>query len=276
MGGAVDLETVYTNGRHYIGPLQSFITFPRERLTLSYGPSYQDDQVSIQARTGADDSAGASSGGQPVTLSVSFQYILVPSLIPLLFQKFGELWETSFLRFAQQAITDVAQNWTPKQFWQERVAIERALHLAVNATLFSQGYAVVPHLQLRSVGFQDTYESTIINIQLQDQLQVTKTYQQQVTSVLEQINVLQAQTNAEIVGINADATRQRDIIIGQANANALEREQSTRATMYKRMRDHLGWSGKDFLSYIKMKALNAQPSSNVVVGVNAVGSVAPS
>ena len=84
------------------------------------------------------------------------------------------------------------------------------------------------------------------------------------------------QMRSEIVGINADATRQRDIIIGQANANALEREQSTRATMYKRMRDHLGWSGKDFLSYIKMKALNAQPSSNVVVGVNAVGSVAPS
>lgn len=272
VGGAVDLDKVYTGGRHYIGPLQSFITFPRERLTLSYGPNSNDDQVSILARTGADQSA-VSSGGQPVTLSVSFQYTLVPELIPQLFQTFGSLWETSYLRFAQQAITNVAQLYTPRMFWEDRAAIERAMFLAINETIYTQGFAVVPHLQLRSVGFQGAYETTIIDIQVQKQLEQTKRYQLLVTEVEKEIDVLQAETDATITEINADATRQRDIIVGQANADALEREQSTRATMYRRMRDHLGWEGRDFLAYAKMKALNAQPQGNVVVGVNAVGSV---
>ena len=105
-------------------------------------------------------------------------------------------------------------------------------------------------------------------------LRVTKSYQLEVTRVVKEVDLLQSETDAQVIEINAEAARERAIIEGRANAHALQHEQGARSTMYKRLRDHLGWSAEHFLQYIKMKALNAQPNNNVVVGVNALGSVA--
>ena len=87
---------------------------------------------------------------------------------------------------------------------------------------------------------------------------------------------MQSETDAEVLMINADASRQEAIIVGEAEAYALQTEQATKATMFRRLRDHLGWSTGEFLEYVKMRALNGQPQQNVVVGVNAIGSVASS
>ena len=81
------------------------------------------------------------------------------------------------------------------------------------------------------------------------------------------------EASATVLEINAEAARERAVIVGQANADALELEQSMRARMYAMLRLHLNWDAQHFLQYIKMKALNAQPQSNVVVGVNPVGGV---
>jgi len=274
MTGAVDLSSVYSNGRYFVGPNKEFIRFPSNRITLSYGNRSRDDQAPIPARTGAA-STGESSGGQPVSLSVSFQYKLMEEYIPQIYEVYGVLWETTYLRLAQQAVTNTAQEYTPASFWTMRRDIEKAFHVAINDTLVENGWATVENLQLRAVGFQSSYEQTIINIQLQNQLIVTKSYQYDVTEVMKEVDLLQSQTDAEIVEINADAARQRDVIVGRANADALLREQSVKATMYRQLRDHLGWSGTQFLQYVKMRALNRQNSGRVTVGVNALGSVAP-
>ena len=41
---------------------------------------------------------------------------------------------------------------------------------------------------------------------------------------------------------------------------------------YSRLKDHLGWNNSHLLQYVKMKSLNAQPASSMVVGVSPVGS----
>merc|ERR1719231_439391 len=108
----------------------------------------------------------------------------------------------------------------------------------------------------------------ITDIQLQDQLRVTKSYQLEVTRVVKEVDLLQSETDATVLEINASAAREAAVIEGEANAQALQVEQHARATMYAKLRAHLGWTAEHFLQYIKMKALNAQPQSNVVVGVN--------
>ena len=271
------------------------------------------------------------------------------------------MWETSYLRFAQQAITNVAQQFTPSQFWTQRHEIEKTMLSVVNKTLIEEGHAEVVHLQLRAVGFQRSYEQvitassaplllcsspplllcssaplllcssayplprcpppprlqTITNIQLQEQLKVTKSYQLEVTRVEKEVDLIQSETDALVVEIDADAARGRAVIEGEANAKALQREQETKAFMYQQLREHLGWTSQQFLQYIKvgyrleptfgkgplhdssllstrlasltsprltsppspglaqMKSLNSQNPSNVVVGVNAIGSVPP-
>jgi len=271
--GVVDMSTVYVNGRYMVGPSQRFIRFPANFVTLSFGNSSVDNQKQIRARTGADTSEATSSGGQPVGLSVAFQFQFSKSQVPNVYQTFGENWEGPYLRFAQQALTNVAQTFTPRAFWTQRRAVQAAMLRAVNASLVAQGHVSVRELQLRAVGFQSSYEQTITDIQLQEQLRVTKSYQLEVTRVVKEVDLLQSETDASVLEINASAAREKAVIEGEAFAQALQIEQAARATMYAKLRAHLGWSAEHFLQYIKMKALNAQPQSNVVVGVNTVGSV---
>jgi predicted transcriptional regulator len=182
-------------------------------------------------------------------------------------------WETTYMRLAQQAITNVAQDFTPRSFWERRTTIEKAMTLAVNRTLAEDGFAAVERLQLTSIDFQDSYEQTITNIQLQEQLRVTKQFQLQVTEVLKEVDILQAQTTARVTKTNAEAARLSAVVMNEAAATALVLEQGAKAEMYARMRSHLNWSQGQFLEYIRMKSLNSQPGANVKLGVTPVGTV---
>ena len=115
------------------------------------------------------------------------------------------------------------------------------------------------------------YEETITNIQLQEQLKVTKSYTLEVTRVLKEVDILQSQTAADVAVIGASATREASIIVNQAEAEALQLEQSTKAEWYSSLKQRLGWSNAEFLQYVKIKSLSSQPSESMVVGVSAMG-----
>ena len=175
------------------------------------------------------------------------------------------------MRFAQQALTNVAQRFTPKEFWNSRREIEAAMLKQVNESIFHQGFALVPSLQLLKVDFKQNYEDTITNIQLQEQLKVTKNYALDVTRVLKEVDILQSETEAQIAVIAATAKRQANVIVNKAEADALQLEQSTKATWYAKIKERLGWSNAEFLQYVKIKSLASQPSDSMVVGVGAMG-----
>jgi regulator of protease activity HflC (stomatin/prohibitin superfamily) len=228
--------------------------------------------VACAARARRPDPDDRESGGQPVTLSVSFQYQLRREKVPIVYQTYGMAWEASYMRFAQQAITNVAQQFTPKQFWNTRRDIETTMLHAVNRTLFEQGHASCVNLQLLKVDFKSNYEQTITNIQLQEQLKVTKNYALDVTRVLKEVDILGSQTQAEIALIEARASREANVIVNQAEADALILEQNTKALWYGKLKKKLGWTNADFLQYVKIKSLSAQPADSMVVGVSAMGS----
>ena len=151
------------------------------------------------------------------------------------------------------------------------VPARTTLAQAVNATIYQQGFAIVRNLQLLSVQFKENYENTITNIQLQEQLKVTKTYALDVTRVLKEVDILQSQTAADVTVIAASAKREASILVNQAEAEALQLEQSTKAQWYAALKERLGWSNAEFLQYVKIKSLSSQPSDSMVVGVGAMG-----
>jgi len=261
----LDPDWVHTSGRYFIWLRHSFLVFPRNLVNLEFS-SNGGDRMPIPARTGPDPD-DKESGGQPIDLSVSFQYQISQREVPRIYQTFGTAWESSYMRFAQQAITNKAQDFTPRMFWTRRHFIEMELQKAVNRTLSVSGYASVVNLQLLKVEFNGNYEDTITNIQLQEQLKVTKGYQLEVTRVMKEVDILESETNAKIAEINAQAKREADVIVNQADAEALRLEQSTKAFWYQRLKDTLAWSTDDFLKYIKIKSINKQESDHVVVGV---------
>ena len=62
---------------------------------------------------------------------------------------------------------------------------------------------------------------------LQEQLKVTKNYALDVTRVLKEVDILQSETEAKIALISATAQREANVIVNQAEADALKLEQST-------------------------------------------------
>lgn len=260
--GTVDLTNVYQGGRHFLGWGNEFIHFPSKWTSMT---------LVVQARTGPG--VNDNSGGQPVTLDVSFQYRFRREQVPQVYRSFGLNYETSYRRFAAQAITNAAQRFTPFAFWQIRASVEHAIRVAVTSTLQADGYAEVEQLQLVAVSFQPQYEATITNIQLQEQLGVTRRFQLQVTAVEQSIAVLQAQTDAQVNAINAAASRASAVIRNVATNDALLREQAAKADMYAQIRGHLNWTQPQFLEYIRQKALNGQPAqANIKVAMGPVGS----
>jgi len=136
------------------------------------------------------------------------------------------------------------------------------------------GKARTVSLQLLQVGFSSNYEDTITNIQLQEQLKVTKNFALDVTRVLKEVDILQSQTEADIALISATAQRDASIIVNQAEADALRLEQTTKADWYARLKAHLKWSNAEFLQYVKIKSLSSQPADSMTVGVSAMGEAA--
>jgi len=269
--GAVDLRpgSVYSGGRYFVWLRHYFLVFPRNLRSLEF--DFDGRRPPIPARTGPDPD-DRESGGQPITLSVAFQYQLRQDQVPVVYQTYGMNWEASYMRFAQQAITNIAQQFTPKEFWMSRKVVEEAMLREVNSTIYRNGRAQVLNLQLLKVDFKANYEQTITNIQLQEQLKVTKNYALDVTRVLKEVDILQSQTEAEIALISATAERDASILVNQAQADALQLEQGTKAFWYKKLKTKLGWTNAQFLQYVKIKSLAAQPSDSMVVGVSAMGS----
>jgi hypothetical protein len=99
--GYVDLrpENVYHGGRYFVWLRHYFLVFPANRRNLDF--DYGGRRPPIPARTGPDPD-DKESGGQPVTVAVSFQYQLQQRTVPVVYQTYGLAWEDSYMRFAQQ------------------------------------------------------------------------------------------------------------------------------------------------------------------------------
>lgn len=78
--------------RHY------FLHFPRNLQDLDFADG--GFRSAIPARTGPDPD-DKESGGQPVTLSIAFQYRLKKRAVPNIYQTFGMAWEASYMRCAR-------------------------------------------------------------------------------------------------------------------------------------------------------------------------------
>lgn len=133
--------------------------------------------------------------------------------------------------------------------------------------------AAAPHTR---ADFSSKYEDIILRVQLQEQLKTTKRYNMTVTEVLKSVDIKQSETQATIMRINAEAAAESRVVVNRAQMDALILEQTTKAIAYRRLKEHLGWSTSQFLEYVKLRSLNAQPSENIIVGTSPLGGAAVS
>merc|ERR1712031_84824 len=150
--GMVYGNTVYGPGRHFVWLRNFFITFPATQVSLEFSRADSAGAQPVPARTGRDMS-DPDSGGQPVTLSFSFQYQFQKDDITHVYREFGEQYEPRFILFARMAISDVAQKYTPNKFWTERPKIAQDMYRTLRQSLRYNGHCDVTGFQLLQVDF---------------------------------------------------------------------------------------------------------------------------
>jgi hypothetical protein len=269
--GSVDTssEGIYGPGRHWVWLRNFFIIFPANRVNVEFSDS-GGKAPPVPARTGRDVN-DPDSGGQPVTLSFSFQYQFGKDDVGKVYKEFGEQYEARFLLFARMAVSDVAQKYTPDKFWTSRPTVAQDMYRTLKQMLRENGFCDVVDFQLLQVDFPVKYEDMITSIQLQVQYKLTSEYQQQVTNVLKDIDVLTAETNAEIATINAGAAASSSLLVNEARTTGFYAQQSAKAASYAELQKTLGLSNQEVLEYVKIRSLvgDGRAKASTVVGSSA-------
>jgi len=270
--GTVYMDEVYSPGRYFVWLRNFFITFPSYAVTVEFSTASAAKAAPVPARTGRDQ-ADPDSGGQPVTLSFSFQYQFSKAEVGQVYKEFGEQYQARYLLFARMAISDVAQKYTPDKYWNSRPMIADDMQRTLTKMLKKNGRVDVIQFQLFQVDFPDKYEAMITDIQLQVQYKLTSEYQQKVTNVFKDIDVLTAETSASIASINAGASAKSALIVNQAKTSGFYVQQSAKAESYAEMKDMLKLNNAEVLDYVKIRSLMDQASSS---GKTVVGTSQPS
>jgi len=263
--GWVDTDSMYDPGRHFVWLRNFFITFPAYRVSVEFSSGHNASAPPVPARTGRDMN-DPDSGGQPVTLSFSFQYQFDKDDVGGVYKEFGEQYEARYLLFARMAVSDVAQKYTPDKFWNDRAAVADDMFSTLKHTLRKNGRCAVTNFQLLQVDFPNKYEDMITDIQLQVQYKLTSEYQQQVTAVVKNIDVLTAETEASIASINAAAAATTNLIVNEARTEGFYAQQAAKAEAYAEVQSALGLSNKEVLDFVKIRAItntDRKPESTV-------------
>merc|ERR1711939_176328 len=153
-------------------------------------------------------------------------------------------------------------------FWTHRDMVANKLHAKLKADLRREGFCDVTGFQLLQVDFPDKYEKMITDIQLQVQYKLTSEYQQQVTNVIKDIDVLTAQTAAQVAGIAAGAAATSDLLINEARTTGFYAQQEAKADAYANLQTKLGLTNKEVLDYVKIRSLTEGRKGDTVVGTS--------
>lgn len=107
----VDQDRVYSGGWYFIGPVNSFITFPATLVNMDF-TEYPDAQ---SAPILVKDKAG-----QEIRLSFSIQYKLHQDKIGVLYNAFQKGYETTFISYIDSVIRKIVGDFDPDAFWVDR------------------------------------------------------------------------------------------------------------------------------------------------------------
>jgi len=142
---------VMANGLYFIGIGHSFIKFPKNVQTIEFSLDKTSSRRPIESRT---------SDGLEVIIEISFQYVLQPQNLYKLYTKYGEQYNKVFQNVAVDVLTEEATKYTAYDFFMDRGRIKDDFQISLNK-YFSDIYANIQFLQLRSVDLPDLFEQSI-------------------------------------------------------------------------------------------------------------------
>ena len=293
---------LFENGRYFIGLGHEFIIFPKRLKTIR-----MSDQASSGGGEGEEGEERVTSqllartmDGLPVTLDLSFQYRLMPSAESLvkLYKDFQTDYESAYIRIARNVLRDVAADYQAFNYFYNRSVISSAMRGSLDVALM-QHSATVQSFQLLNILLPPRFSSAIEETEIARQEIENAGYQQAVSITEANTRVREAERQAKIILLAANATaanitlQARAINCAQlracnlrsrarnsdgrslfslpqagAEADVLLRQVEAEREAYKAIKEALGFNEEELLSYVWLKAMgNRNENAQNVIGV---------
>ncbi len=249
-----DNDKVYGGGRYFTGVTGYFIEFPRHQLTL-----YED---SLASRT---------YDGFSINLELSVQYQLEKSQLGLMYQKTALAYRDTYNRIAKDIIMQSAGNYNASMYWTDRKAISKDMLTEMDIE-FKKISAHVLSLQLIKIDLPDSFESIIVDTQVEVQNKKMRTFERTSILIRKSTEVLVSDTNRQIIEINSDATAQGIKLKADAKATGLDDTIGAEKDVAQNITTKLTISGADLQKYMVYTAAmsNSTVHGKLVVGLDNV------
>jgi len=244
----IDYSQLYDSGVYFLGVGHSFIKFPRSVNEIKL------DGSEYNART-AD--------GLFVQLSVKLLYRLQieKDALANLYLMFGENgYVDAYTKLTRAVIRDVASQYTAFQFWLSRDNITTAMLFGLSGAL-GDVYGLVDNFLLTNfelpVKFQDALTETDVRKQERDKVQ----FEQETVQAQTDTRVLQAAKQADIIGLEANATATSFSLGIDAEVVKIQQLVTAELNSYESLVTQLGFTQQQLVTFVWLDTLSKSTNS---------------
>lgn len=260
----VDTSRVYSPGRHFIGPVNSMLTFPSTVQTLEFSSRNSAQASPLSTRTAE---------GLELHLHVAFQYHLKPDQLPQLYTLANTLYEPLYMKIARDILLKAAANYQAPQYWTEREKVGEEMLVQLDEA-FGQRHAFCTGLQLLVIELPSAYEDSIVKTQVQNQNQSTLENYKKAALIRAQTQVIVAayDNNITVVLNRADANAMQVQKIAEAQSQQMKIDAENEAMA--EVKKQLNLSPQALVAYQRSLAYQGMPNATFLFGLsNAVAVV---
>jgi regulator of protease activity HflC (stomatin/prohibitin superfamily) len=252
---------VYSKGLYHIGVFNRFIKFPKTVQKIEFFDTYGnpgDTLGPLNSRT---------LDGLLIHIQLAFHYKLKSEEILNLYSTFGIEYEDRFIGQARTTLRDVASVYTAIEFFNNRTNIGNSMQISLGEELQNMFVDVI-FLQMREIDLPDEFEEALKQVQIAQQQYQIALYEQEAAIVRAQTKIIEAQANANITVLTADATAEAYIINMKAQAEALNITLTAERLAYYAMGQELNLTSSELLALLWVMAIEEHDSSLLIIGAN--------
>lgn len=253
----ISKDRIYTSGRYFTDVAHGFIYYPTVLQTIRFGPN--GDAPALRAST---------SGGQTVTISLSFQYRLMVDKLVELYGKYEKNYQSQYITIASSVVKNtLSKRYSAADYFTKRKVISEVIQGALNTAL-QEEFGVVEHLHLATVAPPEKTAANILKkIVTQEQVN-TAAYEAEVLVLKKNITLKADEANQNSRIFVSDAMRQADQIRSEAQAQAIGIRLEATAKAYSTLRDSLELDNDQLVLLLYLEHLRLLgPAASMAVGV---------
>mmetsp|Transcript_71550 Transcript_71550/g.115482 ORF Transcript_71550/g.115482 Transcript_71550/m.115482 type:complete len:358 (+) Transcript_71550:103-1176(+) len=264
--GVVDLETVYTPGRYWLGFWKDYVEFATTLSTIEFSDDRVEEGVQQLSVLRSRDQEG-----KQIFLDLSIQYRVFPDKAGQIYKEMTLLYEDVYISSLRDALSKAGNLFTIAESWENYQSVVDIMKKAC-VDVLQPLHAECWGLQLWGVRLEQRYEDALIRTQVRKQAQRTEQAIKVHAEVRAKTQVLLAEfaKNVSIIASTGAAEKFKLERTAQANAEqALIKVQADAIQIVKDIvrlnKTNVSMSDSELVQYQKLVMLDNLKATNFVV-----------